>query len=572
MKMSNFYTINELNYKSIEESLPNSNLPPQVLQTIRALIADHKAIVECKKKIIAEQSALATALFSIFSEPEPQVLPQDENKGSEPLPDSAQNPSFSSDNPQESPEKKEPQPSGKLKKGKRKLPLGKVTSHPIPESERNCSSCGSKMHKQLSKVRTYVVSLPLFQSETHVSESCRCLKCNTSYTAPNPIEKQSIGRYHFSSVSSLAALRYQYGMASYRMESMSDAVGIQIPDSTQWHLFEQAATLVRPFVAFLEKTVANAPVQHVDDTYNTVLSIVKSIEQEQEAARFQGKNPNTVRSGIHTTNLTGVFPQGQIVLYKTGLHHSGEILAKILDRRTKLDEQVIIMVDAASTNPSKINLKNNPNFKIATCNSHAARKFIELDEQEKEILKKYSPKEYQTSELLHYFLFRYKTVFKNDQHTKNEKLTPNERLLFHKENSLPLMKEMKENAEKIIANKEVEPNSDIGKALQYLINHYSKFTAFCLLENAPICNNLSERMLKTIIRHRKNSLFFKNQLGARVADIITTILFSAKANNINSVEYLKNLMIHKNLWEQEPQKWLPWNYTATIEAIHPNKI
>ncbi len=72
-------------------------------------------------------------------------------------------------------------------------------------------------------------------------------------------QKQCIERYHFSAVSSLAALHYQYGMASYRMESMSDAIGMKIADSTQFSLFEKAASLVRPYVFFLEKNVANGP-------------------------------------------------------------------------------------------------------------------------------------------------------------------------------------------------------------------------------------------------------------------------------------------------------------------------
>ena len=39
-------------------------------------------------------------------------------------------------------------------------------------------------------------------------------------------------------------------------------------------------------------------------------------------------------SGIHTTNIAGQFSQGKIILYKTGVHHAGEILAQILSYRT----------------------------------------------------------------------------------------------------------------------------------------------------------------------------------------------------------------------------------------------
>ncbi len=47
------------------------------------------------------------------------------------------------------------------------------------------------------------------------------------------LKNKCIGRYHFSAISALAALRYQCGMASFRMENMSDSTGIKVSDSTQ---------------------------------------------------------------------------------------------------------------------------------------------------------------------------------------------------------------------------------------------------------------------------------------------------------------------------------------------------
>jgi hypothetical protein len=402
----------------------------------------------------------------------------------------------------------------------------------------------------------------MLSTETLVSVSFRCLYCDVKETANkrNDIANECIGRYHFSAVSSLATLRYQCGMASYRMENMSDALGIKVADSTQWYLFENAASIVQPFVCYLEKEAANAPKQHVDDTHNIILDLVKGIEEEQELALQQGKDPQKVRSGIHTTNLTGVFPEGQIILYKTGLHHAGEILAQILSKRT-IDEQIIIMADAASANTSKINLQENENIKIANCNSHTVRKFKDLANKEEKVAQNNLIKEYKTSEYLNYFLFRYKTIFKNENLTKN--MTSKERLYFHQNNSLPLMLEMKNKIEQDIHNKIFEPNDEIGKVYKYFSNHFIKLCAFCYFEGAPVCNNLSERMLKSIIRHRKNSLFFKTQLGATVADILTSILFTAKENNLNSVDYLRDLLIYQNLWTQNPKDWLPWNYLDT---------
>ena len=130
-----------------------------------------------------------------------------------------------------------------------------------------------------------------------------------------------------------------------------------------------------------------------------------------------------------------------------------------------------------------------------------------LADKEKKVAQKNLIKEYKISEYLNYFLIRYKTIFKNEKLTKN--MTSKERLYFHQNNSLSLMLEMKNKIEQDILNKIFEPNDEIGKVYKYFSNHFIKLCAFCYVEGAPVCNNLSERMLKSIIRHRKNSLFFK---------------------------------------------------------------
>jgi hypothetical protein len=565
MRYTSFYTIRELDYNTIESRLLNENISFDLKSDIQKLIEDHKAMVECRKRIIEDQNCHASALFHLFEDP---ILASNAECNSI---DNNQNNSPKNELGESENKNGYSKPKVKRKGGKNKLPLGNIIAHTLSAEEKVCPCCKNKMHKQRPKTRTYVLALPMLSTETHVSESYRCLSCDVQETANkrNDIANECIGRYHFSAVSSLATLRYQCGMASYRMENMGDALGIKVADSTQWYLFENAASIVQPFVCYLEKEAANAPKQHVDDTHNIILDLVKGIEEEQELALQQGKDPQKVRSGIHTTNLTGVFPEGQIILYKTGLHHAGEILAQILSKRT-IDEQIIIMADAASANTSKINLQENENIKIANCNSHTVRKFKDLANKETETARKNRIKNHETSEYLNYFLFRYKTIFKNENLTKN--MTPKERLYFHQNHSLPLMLEMKNKIEQDIHNKIFEPNDEIGKVYKYFSNHFIKLCAFCYFEGAPVCNNLSERMLKSIIRHRKNSLFFKTQLGATVADILTSILFTAKENNLNSVDYLRDLLIYQNFWKQNPKDWLPWNYLDTINKIKNHSL
>jgi len=291
--------------------------------------------------------------------------------------------------------------------------------------------------------------------------------------------------------------------------------------------------------------------------------VANQIEVEQNNALAQGKNPKDVRSGIHTTNLTAVFEQGTISLFRSGLHHSGEILAEILEART-VEDHVVVMADASSANTSKLH-KVSAKVEMANCNSHALRKFKDLASAEKDLARQFGIQNLAPNERLDFILTKYRTLFENDKKTKN--MSPLARLEFHKANSLPVMLSLLEHIESDFRLKKVELNSELGKVYSYFKNHFKELSAFCRIEKAPIDNNLSERMLKGVIRQRKNSLFYKNQLGARVADILTSILVTADANHLNPIEYLSNLLIHKDRWKNDPHAWLPWNYPNTIASL-----
>ena len=73
------------------------------------------------------------------------------------------------------------------------------------------------------------------------------------------------------------------------------------------------------------------------------------------------------------------------------------------------------------------------------------------------------------------------------------------------------MDELHEWLKKQFDDRLVEPNSELGKAISYMLKHWKKLTLFLRQAGAPLDNNLCERVLKRAILHRKNSLFFKTQ-------------------------------------------------------------
>ena len=112
--------------------------------------------------------------------------------------------------------------------------------------------------------------------------------------------------------------------------------------------------------------------------------------------------------------------------------------------------------------------------------------------------------------------------------------------------------------------KKTEPNSGLGQAIAYMQNHWQALTLFLRVPGAPLDNNLCEQVLKRAILHRKNSLFFKTERGAFVADLFMSLIHTCSLVKANPFEYLTALVEHHRLVRKNPQDWMPWNYRAAL--------
>ena len=133
------------------------------------------------------------------------------------------------------------------------------------------------------------------------------------------------------------------------------------------------------------------------------------------------------------------------------------------------------------------------------------------------------------------------------------------------------MEQIRDWGRQALAESTVEANSALGQAIGYFARHFQGLTAFCRLAGAPIDNNRLEQALKLIIRGRKNALFFKTPAGAAIADVITSVVATAQGAGINVFEYLIVLQRHADEVKRQPERWLPWNYQATVEALQAQK-
>ena len=157
-------------------------------------------------------------------------------------------------------------------------------------------------------------------------------------------------------------------------------------------------------------------------------------------------------------------------------------------------------------------------------------------------------------------------VFELDQYTRDSAMDAHQRLLFHQSYSQPTLDALQSWLQQQLDDQLVEPNGSLGKAFAYLLKHWEGLTQFLVTPGAPIDSNWVERILKSMIRQRKHSLFFASEHGAGVACWINSVIATCAEHAVNAMDYLIAVMENAAAVAANPQQWLPWNYRALNHA------
>jgi hypothetical protein len=189
----------------------------------------------------------------------------------------------------------------------------------------------------------------------------------------------------------------------------------------------------------------------------------------------------------------------------------------------------------------------------ANCLAHGRRQVVEVAEN--------FPAE------CRYVLETLRDVYHNDALAQEKAMSPADRLRFHQEQSGPLMNGLHVWMEAQLAEHKTEPNSGLGKAITYLLNHWPKLTLFLKKPGAPIDNNIVERALKKAILNRKNALFYRTLNGAGVGDLFMSLIHTCELNGVNPFDYLTELQRHAEELKQNPSEWMPWNYGEALARL-----
>lgn len=147
---------------------------------------------------------------------------------------------------------------------------------------------------------------------------------------------------------------------------------------------------------------------------------------------------------------------------------------------------------------------------------------------------------------------------------RQQGMTEQERLADHQARSGPLMDQLRQWGQQQLDERKVEPNSGLGQAINYMLNHWKPLTLFLRQAGAPLDSNIVERALKKAILNRKNSLFYRTRNGARVGDLFMSLIHTCELNGENPFDYLTQLQRHAAEVACNPAQWMPWNYRAAL--------
>lgn len=416
--------------------------------------------------------------------------------------------------------------------GARRIPV----AHPQLHSGDPCPAChkGRLYRVKTPQVVVCIKAQPMIAADIYELETLRCHLCGAVFTAPAP-PQAGTQKYDPNVGLMLGMMRFGAGVPHYRLAKWQKDFGIPLPASTQWEQIEKTVPCLEPVYETLLDLAAAGQILHNDDTTMRVQSLRKEIDQTP------GKD---VRKGIFTTGIVAQTQGHTIALYFTGQNHAGENLDDLLRRRPAGLAPPIQMCDALSRNPAR-------EFQtiLSHCLVHARRGFVEVGES--------FPQE------CRHVLESLAEVYGHEAHCKEKGLTPEERLLFHQQQSGPVMQSLKLWMQEQFALKNVEPNSGLGEAIQYMLKRWETLTLFLRQPGAPLDNNIVEQSLKMAILHRKNSLGYKTGRGAQVGDLFMSLIHTCRLAAVNVFEYLTALQKNEPQVREHPKLWLPWNYQAS---------
>jgi transposase len=367
----------------------------------------------------------------------------------------------------------------------------------LPEQERDCKACGGHldvMTGQFEESEEITVTERSYALLVHRRQKYRC-RCNGNVTtAPGPLKLIPGGRYSLDFASHVAVQKYGDHLPLERQVGIMDRHGLEVTSQALWDQLEAGVDLLQPTYDALGRWLLTQPLVHVDESGWPV----NSAETKKPCwTAWCLCNPQALWLRIASSK------------------------SEAEGRRLLGEYRGTVVADGYKVYKNLADNGKRPGYRLAHCWAHVLRKFRDTT---------------QTDPRSHWILEHISALYTLEKEIRLEAGTDAERhLALRKERAGPLLEKIRQWA---LAQGGLR-RSEFGKAVAYLLSHWSGLKLFLDDAAVPLDNNPAERALRGLVLGRKNHYGSRSQRGADVSAIFYSLIGTAKMCRLEPATYLR---------------------------------
>jgi len=314
--------------------------------------------------------------------------------------------------------------------------------------------------------------------------------------------------------------KYVYGMPLHRQIDKYTRMGVRIPASTASDWMMKGWKQLAPLWELLKLLVINQKYLQADE------SPIKVLDRDN-------------KNGIHQGYMwVYVAPPDNLVLYdyRKGRDCSGPM--QMLEHYSGIIQSDGYVVYERL-------FANHPNIILVYCMAHARRKFVDAlkDDREK----------------ASFVLEKMQILYVLEEDMRQQSLSWEKRTELRQQKAAPVLEELEKWMDAQLP--QVRPTSPLGKALAYTRPRWKGLSAYTKHGQIEIDNNLVENSIRPLAIGRKNYLFAGSHQAAEMTAAMYSFMATCKKNNVNELEWLKDVFERiqshkqKDLYQLLPNNW-----------------
>jgi hypothetical protein len=314
--------------------------------------------------------------------------------------------------------------------------------------------------------------------------------------------------------------KYVYGMPLHRQIDKYSRMGVRIPASTASDWMLKGWKQLVPLWELLKLLVINQKYLQADE------SPIKVLDRNHKNGVHQGY--------MWVYNA----PSDNLVLYdyRKGRDSSGP---------TQMLEHYSGILQTDGYTVYERLFAHHPHIILVYCMAHARRKFVDALQDDKEKAS--------------FVLEKIQILYALEEQMRQQSLSWEERTRLRQEKAAPVLKELEKWMDAQLP--QVRPSSPLGKALAYTRPRWAGLSAYTKHGQIEIDNNLVENSIRPLAIGRKNYLFAGSHQAADMTAAMYSFMATCKKNNVNELEWLKDVFERiqshkqKDLYQLLPNNW-----------------